>query len=97
MAETAHFPPLQSAVTIRTTPMKKLLTLTAALLITGAAFAATAPAGSAAPTATPATRAQPAQKHNSAMHCEKQAKEKKLTGDAEKEFVKDCREGKKAN
>jgi psiF repeat-containing protein len=75
--------------------MKKLSILTAALLITGTAFAATAPSGSA-PTATPATQAQPAQKH-SAAHCEKQAKEKKLTGDAEKEFVKDCREGKKAN
>jgi ribosomal protein L12E/L44/L45/RPP1/RPP2 len=75
--------------------MKILSTLTlGALLITGAAFAATAPTGSA-PTATPATQAQPAQKH-SAAHCEKQAKEKKLTGDAEKEFVKECREGKKA-
>jgi hypothetical protein len=76
--------------------MKMISTLTlGALLITGAAFAATTPSGSA-PTATPATQAQPAQKH-SAAHCEKQAKEKKLTGDAEKEFVKDCREGKKAN
>jgi hypothetical protein len=96
MAETASFPSLQSAVTLRTTPMKMLSTLTAALLITGAAFAATAPAASA-PTATPATQVQPAQKHNSAMHCEKQAREKKLTGEAEKEFVKECREGKKAN
>jgi Spy/CpxP family protein refolding chaperone len=77
--------------------MKILSTLTlGALLITGAAFAATAPAASA-PTATPATQVQPAQKHNSAMHCEKQAREKKLTGEAEKEFVKECREGKKAN
>ena len=93
MAETPQFPSLQSAATLWTTPMKKLLTLTAALLITGAAFAATAPTGSA-PTATPAAQAQPAQKH-SAAHCEKQAKEKKLTGDAGKEFVKECREGKK--
>lgn len=70
--------------------MKTLSTLMlGAMLLTGAAFAATAP------TATPATQAQPAQKH-SAMHCEKQAKEKKLTGSAEKEFVKECREGKKS-
>lgn len=70
--------------------MKILSTLMlGAVLMTGAAFAATAP------TATPATQAQPAQKH-SAMHCEKRAKEKKLTGDAEKEFVKECREGKKS-
>ena len=75
--------------------MKMLSTLTlGALLITGAAFAATAPATST-PTATPAAQAQPAQKHNSTAHCEKQAREKKLTGDAEKTFVKDCKEGKK--
>ena len=77
--------------------MKLLTTLTlGALLTAGAAFAATAPASST-PTATPAAQAQPAQKHNSAMHCEKQAREKKLTGEAEKTFVKECREGKKAN
>ena len=75
--------------------MKMLSTLSlAALLMSGAAFAATAPTG-ATPTATPATQAQPAQKH-SAAHCEKQAKEKKLTGDAEKQFLKECK-GKKAS
>jgi len=31
------------------------------------------------------------------MHCEKQAHEKKLTGDEEKKFVKECKEGKKAD
>jgi Spy/CpxP family protein refolding chaperone len=72
--------------------MKLLSTLTlAALMTAGAAFAATTP------TATPAASATPATKHNSAMHCEKQAKEKKLTGDEEKKFVKDCKEGKAAN
>ena len=72
--------------------MKLLSTLTVAALMTaGAAFAANTP------TATPAASATPAStKHNSAAHCEKMAKEKKLTGDAEKTFVKECKEGKKA-
>ena len=72
--------------------MKLLSTLTvAALLTAGAAFAATA-----TPTATPAASATPVAKHHpSAIHCEKEAKAKKLTGDEEKKFVKECREGKK--
>jgi Spy/CpxP family protein refolding chaperone len=70
--------------------MKLLTALSlAALLSAGSAFAASTP------TATPAATVAPAQKHNSAAHCEKLAKEKKLTGDAEKTFVKDCKEGKK--
>ena len=74
--------------------MKLLSTLAfGALLIGGAAFAATTPS-STAPTATPAATVQPAQKHNGAIHCEKEAKAKGLTGDAEKTFVKDCRAGK---
>jgi hypothetical protein len=63
----------------------------AALLTAGTAFASTAP------TATPASGATPAAthtKHNSAMHCEKEAKAKKLSGDDEKKFVKECRAGK---
>jgi hypothetical protein len=77
------------------TPMKLLSTLTVAALMTaGAAFAA------ATPTATPATSATPAAKpakHESSMHCEKQAKEKKLTGDQKDKFVKECKAGNKAN
>lgn len=74
--------------------MKLFNTLTlGALLVAGSAFAATAPTTS--PTATPAPAAQPAHKHMSAMHCEKMAKAKNLTGDEEKKFVKECREGKK--
>ena len=74
--------------------MKLLPTLMlGALLTSGAAFAATTP--SSAPTATPAPAAQPVQKHSSAMHCEKLAKNKGLSGDDEKKFVKECREGKK--
>jgi hypothetical protein len=67
----------------------------AALMAAGSAFAASTPT---TPTATPAaaTPATPAVKHTG-MHCEKQAHEKKLTGDDEKKFVKECREGKKAN
>jgi len=72
--------------------MKLLTTLSlAALMSAGGAFAASTPA----PTATPAATVTPATKHNSTMHCEKQAREKKLTGEAEKTFVKDCKEGKK--
>ena len=75
--------------------MKPLSTLTlAALLTTGAAFAASTPTATPSSTATPASTSS-ATKHHSAMHCEKQAKEKKLSGDAEKSFVKDCRAGKK--
>jgi hypothetical protein len=70
--------------------MKLLATLSiAALMSAGTAFAATTP------TATSAT-ATPVAKHHSALHCEKQAHEKKLTGDDEKKFVKECRDGKKA-
>ena len=76
--------------------MKILSTLVlGALLSSGGAFAATTPS-SANPTATPAGAAPPAAKHShSAMHCEKEAKAKNLTGDAEKTFVKECRAGKK--
>jgi psiF repeat-containing protein len=72
--------------------MKTLPTLmVAAFLTAGSAFAA----ATDAPTATPAA-ATPAAKPNSAAHCEKLAHEKKLKGDEEKTFVKDCRAGKKA-
>ena len=72
--------------------MKTLPTLmVAAFMTAGSAFAAT----TTAPTATPAA-ATPVEKHNSASHCEKMAHEKKLKGDEEKQFVKDCRAGKKA-
>ena len=71
--------------------MKILPTLmVAALLTAGSAFAA-----SDAPTATPAA-ATPAKHTPSAAHCEKVAHEKKLKGDEEKQFVKDCKAGKKA-
>ena len=56
----------------------------------GGAYAASTP------TATPAATVAPATKHSTA-HCEKLAKEKRLMGDEEKKFVKDCREGKKAD
>lgn len=75
--------------------MKLLSTLTlAALMCAGAAFAATTPTATPATSATPA--AAPAKKESTA-HCEKQAKEKKLSGDEEKKFVKECKEGKKAS
>ena len=64
----------------------------AALMAAGSAFAASTPTTQ---TATPAA-ATPAVKHTG-MHCERQAREKKLTGDDEKKFVKECKEGKKAN
>jgi hypothetical protein len=64
----------------------------AALLSAGAAYAASTPTATPASSATPA--AASASKHHSASHCEKQAKEKKLTGDEEKKFVKECKEGK---
>ena len=70
--------------------MKLLTTLSlAALMSAGGAFAASAP------TATPAATVAPAQKHNSTAHCEKLAKEKKLMGDEEKKFVKECKDGRK--
>ncbi len=71
----------------------KLITSLAltALLSTGAAFAASTPTATPASSATPASMSA---KHHSAAHCEKQAKEKKLTGDAQKNFVKECKEGK---
>lgn len=72
--------------------MKTLPTLMVAVLLTaGSAFAASTPA----PTATSAA-ATPVAKHNSLAHCEKAAHEKKLKGDDEKQFVKECRAGKKA-
>jgi len=70
--------------------MKLFTALTlAALMSAGSAFAASTP------TATPAATVAPAQKHNSAAHCEKLAKEKKLMGAEEKTFVKECKEGRK--
>ena len=75
--------------------MKLLPTLTiAALLSAGSAFAASTPTATAGATATPA--AAPA-KHEGGMHCAREAKEKKLTGDAEKAFIKECKEARKAN
>lgn len=75
----------------------KLSTLTlAALLVSGGAFAASTPTATPASSATPAA-ANSAEKHHSMQYCEKQAKEKKLTGDAEKTFVKDCHAGKKTD
>ena len=74
--------------------MKLLSTLTiAALLTAGSAFAATTPTATAGATAAPA--AAPAAHSDSGKHCMKQAHEKKLTGDAAKTFVKECKEGKK--
>jgi len=74
--------------------MKLLSALTvAALLTAGTAFAAST---DVTPTATPASTATPAaKKHGSAMHCEKEAKAKKLAGDEAARFVKECKEGKK--
>ena len=91
MRAAPHFHSLQSAATLPDTAMKLLTTLSlAALMSAGSAFAASTP------TATPAATVAPATKHHSAMHCEKQAREKKLTGDAEKTFVKECKEGRQA-
>ena len=63
-----------------------------ALLSAGAAYAATAPTATPAGSATPA--ASSTAKHHSTSHCEKEAKAKKLTGEEEKKFVKECKEGK---
>ena len=72
--------------------MKLIPTLAlAALMSAGAAFAATTPTATPASSATPAA-AKPA-KHEGSMHCEKQAKEKKLSGEAKDKFVKGCKEG----
>jgi Spy/CpxP family protein refolding chaperone len=72
--------------------MKLLTTLSlVALMSAGSAFAASTPST----TATPAASVAPATKHNSTMHCEKLAHEKKLTGEAEKAFIKECKEGRK--
>lgn len=74
--------------------MKLLSTLTlAALMSAGAAFAANTPTATPASSATPA--ATPA-KHEGKMHCDKQAAEKKLTGDEKDKFIKECKEAKKA-
>jgi hypothetical protein len=71
--------------------MKFIPTLAlAALMSAGAAFGASTPTATPASSATPAA-AKPA-KHEGAMHCEKQAKEKKLTGDEKDKFVKACKE-----
>ena len=78
--------------------MKLLPTLTiAALMSAGSAFAASTPTATAGATATPATPAAMSSKHQGATHCAREAREKKLTGEAEKNFVKECKEGKKAN
>jgi len=70
--------------------MKLLSTLTlAALMSAGAAFAATTP------TATPASSATPAATPTKHMHCDKQAAEKKLTGEEKEKFVKECKEAAK--
>lgn len=75
--------------------MKLVPTLAlAALMSAGAAFAASTPTATPAASATPAATTNSAAKHHSTTHCEKEAKEKKLTGDAEKKFVKECKEGK---
>jgi hypothetical protein len=82
---------LRSAAEVQETNMKMLATLTvAALLTAGSAFAA-----SPTPTATPASNVTPASavKHG-AMHCEKEAKARKLSGKEQRTFVKECREGK---
>ena len=72
--------------------MKLIASLTlAALMSAGAAFAATTPTATPASSATPAA-AKPA-KHDASMHCDKQAKEKKLTGEEKEKFVKECKEG----
>ena len=71
--------------------MKSIPTLAlVALMSTGAAFAATTPTATPASSATPAA-AKPA-KHEGSMHCEKQAREKKLSGDEKDKFVKECKE-----
>ena len=74
--------------------MKLLPTLTiAALFAAGSAFAEST---SPTPTATPASTAAPAaKKHNGSMHCEREAKARKLAGEEASRFIKDCKDGKK--
>ncbi|HET9864620.1 MAG TPA: hypothetical protein VFP37_14330 [Steroidobacteraceae bacterium] len=64
----------------------------AALLSTGVAFAAGTPTAKPASSATPAATAT--HKHDSAAHCERQAREKKLMGADKDKFVKECKQGK---
>jgi len=74
--------------------MKLLSTLTlGALLVAGAASGAATP--TQAPTATPASLARPAQKHGSAKHCDKLARNQALSGNDAAKFVKECRAGRK--
>lgn len=74
--------------------MKLMSTLAlAALLSAGTAFAAST---NTVPTATPASSATPAaKKHNSSMHCEREARARKLSGDDAAKFIKECKEGRK--
>lgn len=75
--------------------MKLLTSFTlAALMCAGAAFAATTPTATPATSATPAARTA---RHEASMHCDKQAREKKLTGEEKEKFVKECKAGNKAN
>jgi hypothetical protein len=70
------------------------LTLTA-LLGASAAFAgSTTSTSSTGSTAAPAPAAAHETKAMSSKACNKQADEKKLTGDARTSYVKDCRAGK---
>ena len=66
--------------------LRSALVLTT-LLGVSSAFAGTAPASSTA-------SATHTSKSNSSKACNKQADEKKLTGDARTSFVKECRAGK---
>jgi psiF repeat len=73
----------------------KLLSTVAivAFLTAGSAFAATTPTATAGATATPAS----AVKRDGGMHCAKQAREKKLTGDEQAKFIKECRAARQPN
>jgi hypothetical protein len=79
-------------------PMKILSALAlTALLGTSAAFAAnTAGSASTSGAAAAAPAASTAATHMSSKACNKQADEKKLTGEARTSYVKDCRAGKAA-
>lgn len=77
--------------------MKLLSTLTIAALVTaGAVSASTAPTATPASSATPAS-ASSAAKPEGGMHCATQAKEKKLTGEAARKFIEECKAAKKSN
>jgi hypothetical protein len=77
--------------------MKLLSAMTIAALVTaGAAFASTAPTATPATSVAPATAA-PAAKNDGDMHCAKQAKDKRLTAEAARKFIKECKEAKKSN